>query len=39
MSQGNLIVSVLVVAFLIFITARTDANGTPELVNYVRLIV
>lgn len=39
MSQGSLIIGAIMAAFLLFITARTDANGTPELVTYIRLLI
>jgi len=39
MTQGTLIIGAILLAFLIFITVRTDSSGNPELLTYIRLLV
>jgi hypothetical protein len=39
MPQGEFVMIALFAAFVLFITARTDAAGQPELLTYIRLLV
>lgn len=38
MSQADYVMTVIGVAFLLFITARRDQNGQPEILTYFALL-